>query len=155
MALLTQSSHHIDVEIGEGDDEPSWRLTGLYGWPETQHKLKTCELLRDVKPRSTLPWLLGGDLNEILYHHEKSGGSLKLNYVLEEFQQTLAECELMDLGYAGSDYTWWNRRGGQALMQERLDKFCGNVDWVARFSSFRVTHLDKKLSDHLPITIDT
>lgn len=82
VGLLTQSSHHIDVEIGGRDDEPSWRFTGLYGWPKTQHKLKTCELLRNIKPLSTLPWLLGGDLNEILYHHEKSGGPPKPDYVL-------------------------------------------------------------------------
>lgn len=61
----------------------------------------------------------------------------------------------MDLGYAGSDYTWWNRRDGQASVEERLDRFCGDVEWVAWFPSFRVTHLDEKLSDQLPITIDT
>ncbi|KAJ8435872.1 LOW QUALITY PROTEIN: hypothetical protein Cgig2_028580 [Carnegiea gigantea] len=153
VALLTQSSHHIDVEIGGRDDEPSWRFTGLYEWPETQHKLKICEFLRDQKPRSTLSWLLGGDLSEILYHHKNSRGPPKPDYVLEEFQQTLAECALVDFGYAGSDYTWWNRRDGQASVEERLDRFCG--DWVTRFLSFWVTHLDEKLSDHLPITIDT
>jgi len=61
--LLSKSSNHVDVEIDGGDDEPNSRFIGVYGWPETQNKLKTCELLRYLKPHSMQPWLIGGDLN--------------------------------------------------------------------------------------------
>ena len=77
VSLLSQSSNHIDVEVVGVDSENGF--TGVYGWLETQNKLKTCELLHDLKPRSMLLWLIGGDLNEILYHHEKFGGSPKFD----------------------------------------------------------------------------
>ncbi|KAJ8422640.1 hypothetical protein Cgig2_000446 [Carnegiea gigantea] len=60
----------------------------------------------------------------------------------------------MDLGYAGSEFTWWNRRDGQASIKERLDRFCDNVEWVAQFPSYRATHVDERVSDHLPILLD-
>jgi len=60
----------------------------------------------------------------------------------------------MDLGYVENEFTWWNRRDGQASMEECLDRFYGDVEWVARFPSFGVSHLDEKVSYHLTITLD-
>jgi len=75
--LLSCAANHVDVSVKWNQDSDEWRFTGMYGFPETVNKLKTCELLMDLKHRSTLPWLIGGDLNEILYNFEKRGGHLK------------------------------------------------------------------------------
>ena len=40
-------------------------------------------------------------------------------------------------------------------MEERLDRFCSTSDWMALFPSFRVDHLDEKLSDQLPLLLHT
>jgi len=48
-----------------GSKLSQWWFTGVYGYPETQHKLKACDVLLDLKLHSNLPWLIGGDLNKI------------------------------------------------------------------------------------------
>ena len=49
-------------------------LRGIYEYPETRNKNKTCDLLKDLSEHSHLPWLVGGDINEILFNFEKKGG---------------------------------------------------------------------------------
>jgi len=56
--------HHIDVCIADDRRDISWRFSGIYSWSESQHRWKTGQLVADLKPRSALPWLVEGDLNE-------------------------------------------------------------------------------------------
>ena len=76
LTLLSYSSHHIDSKIQWGAEEPTWRLTGVYGWSKTQHKHRTGSMINDLKTHSDLPWLIDRDLNEIFYHEEKRWGPL-------------------------------------------------------------------------------
>ncbi|KAJ8439273.1 hypothetical protein Cgig2_030208 [Carnegiea gigantea] len=62
---------------------------------------------------------------------------------------------LFDLGFSGYEFTWANRRYSGELVEEQLDRFCASAEWMALFSYFKVSHLDKNLSDHLPILLDT
>ena len=110
VSLLSCSSHHIDVSIQDVGGSIAWRFTGVYGWAESQNKTKTCELLSAIHRNSELPWLVGGDLNEILFNFEKKGGSHKSQYILDLFRDTLEECGLYDLGFKGYEFTWENRR---------------------------------------------
>jgi len=36
--VSSSSFHHIDAVIKWEGDEIEWRFSGIYGWPETQHK---------------------------------------------------------------------------------------------------------------------
>ncbi|KAJ8453215.1 LOW QUALITY PROTEIN: hypothetical protein Cgig2_008099 [Carnegiea gigantea] len=63
--LLSMSLHHIEVAIKGLGVSNEWRFTGIYGWPENQFQTLTGELIYDLSNRSNLPWLVGGDLNEI------------------------------------------------------------------------------------------
>jgi len=40
-------------------------------------------------------------------------------------------------------------------VEERLDRLCVDVEWVALFPTCKVSHIDKKVSGHLPIVINT
>lgn len=46
-------------------------------------------------------------------------------------------CELMDLGFEGSKYTWLNKRFKKknTLIYERLNCFLANREWVYQFSN--------------------
>ena len=131
----------IDIEVQLERDEVPWRFTAIYGWPETHLKWKTCALISELRRVSSLPWLIGGDLNEIFCNYEKKGGIAKCQSILARFRETAEECGLLDLGYNGYDFTWDNRQQGDRAMEERLDRFCSTSDWMALFPSFRVLSL--------------
>lgn len=97
--------------------------------------------------------LLGGDLNEILYNFEKKGCPVKSRTVLDAFCGTLEECGLFDLGFTGYEFMWENRRENDAIVEERLDRFCALVEWSVLFLDAEVLHLDENLSDHLPLLL--
>ncbi|KAJ8426111.1 hypothetical protein Cgig2_031778 [Carnegiea gigantea] len=108
--LISYSFHHID------------RLTGIYGWPELNKKLCTCDLIRDLHSHSALPWLVGGDVNEIFCNFEKKRVVVKSQALLDVFCATFEECGLFDLGFSGYGYTWESRRGDAEVVEERLDR---------------------------------
>ena len=62
----------IDVRI-EGNNNLSWRLTGMYGEFKWENKHRTWSRMRQLHQNNNLPWLLLGDLNEIQFLHEKEG----------------------------------------------------------------------------------
>ncbi|KAL5564766.1 hypothetical protein UlMin_027930 [Ulmus minor] len=71
--LLTGSKGHIDAIISSHDNS-KWRFTGMYGNPDTSLRTQFWDLMKRLGDSHSLPWLCGGDLNEILFDHEKKGG---------------------------------------------------------------------------------
>lgn len=61
------------------------------------------------------------DFNEIVAQGEKIGGAFRNEAQMECFWTTLGDCNLGDLGFQGSKYTWSNKRDSVAFVKERLD----------------------------------
>ncbi|KAL5747974.1 hypothetical protein ACOSQ2_025271 [Xanthoceras sorbifolium] len=97
---------------------------------------------------SSLPWICGGDFNEILMDCEKDGGLPKQRRLLLNFREALDACGLQDLGFEGPLFTWCNGRVGNAFVQERLDRYVCSRDWLSLFPASYVQHLDFWKSDH-------
>lgn len=84
-------------------------------------------MIQNFSPDNT-PWICGGDFNEFLWDHEKSGGvEVRYNQTryLEEFMSKL---EISDLGFNGPKFTWWGKRNRQ-LVEARLDRGLVNKSW--------------------------
>ena len=73
LQVVSSSLNHIDTVIFGGTDK-AWRFTGFYGAPETHHCSDSWNLLRNLHNQLSLPWLCGGDFNELVKSHEKKGG---------------------------------------------------------------------------------
>ena len=71
-----------------------------------QLRFETRELICNLHRRGSLPWLCGGDFNELLKSHEKSGSRLRPYGQMEKFREVLDECNLFDLGYVGNKFSW-------------------------------------------------
>uniref|UniRef100_A0A803QMV0 Reverse transcriptase n=1 Tax=Cannabis sativa TaxID=3483 RepID=A0A803QMV0_CANSA len=145
------SPFHIDsfVRIENGQ---WWRFTGFYGDPDPSQRCQSWKLLKRISRMYSGPWAVGGDFNEIVSQSEKMGGLPKPRYLINNFRKALDSCQLRDVGYEGSDYTWCNGRKND-LIFERLDRVCGNLEWFDMFPSMKVRHLDRTNSDHCPLLL--
>jgi exonuclease III len=63
------SKYHIDSVIQE-EDGLKWRFTGIYGEPKSEDRDNTWETLHYLNHQFQMPWLCGGDFNEILFSCE-------------------------------------------------------------------------------------
>ncbi|KAF4372682.1 hypothetical protein F8388_000849, partial [Cannabis sativa] len=128
-----------------------WRFTGFYGNPKASSRINSWQLLCRLKGLFDLPWICGGDFNEVLSINEKKGGVDRSLSAISDFQQALDKCDLVDMGFEGQCFTWLNKRQGVAHVQERLDRYFCNQDWHNLFPSVKVINGDFIHSDHRPI----
>jgi hypothetical protein len=147
VGLRYKMENFIDVTIGSGL-ENIWRFTGLYGEPKWQDKYKTWQHLRDLHAQSSMPWVVMGDLNEILYPFEKEGGNPRPLRYMQAFRDALTDCNLHDLGYIGDKFTW--HRG---KIRERLDRVLVNDAWKNKFTGASLENLPYSRSDHRPLLL--
>ncbi|KAL0004665.1 hypothetical protein SO802_012226 [Lithocarpus litseifolius] len=152
LVVESSSQNHIDVVINKGTDN-AWRFTGIYGAPETHLRPETWELLRGLHRQVSMPWLCGGDFNEILKSHEKRGGRLRPYGQIEKFREVLDECNLLDLGFSGNKFTWSRSFPNGGMVWERLDRAVSSADWYDLFPATCVQTLACVSSDHNPICI--
>ncbi|XP_074327915.1 uncharacterized protein LOC141665830 [Apium graveolens] len=103
--ILDGSKHYIDFEV-ENSQVGRWRYTGFYGCPKRDRRRESWAILGDLAGRSTLPWCVIGDFNDMLFVDEKRGGRLHPRSLLAGFGETVASCDLTDLGYKGENFTW-------------------------------------------------
>ncbi|KAL5545701.1 hypothetical protein UlMin_005388 [Ulmus minor] len=150
--LLSGSRGHIDVKV-TSHDSTCWRFTGLYRNPDTSLRTQFWTLLKRLGDVSSMPWLCGGDLNEILFGHEKQGGAARAQYLMNAFREATNYCGLADLGFRGPKFTW-NRGKNTCLVQEQLDRMLGNGGWLDLFPNSLVLHLNLRGSDHRPLLVE-
>ncbi|KAL5776412.1 hypothetical protein ACOSP7_009338 [Xanthoceras sorbifolium] len=154
ISLVSFSNFHIDVQVGSQDNK-IWHFSGFYGNPEASQRSHGWTLLRRLNSDSSLPWLCGGDFNEILFPNEKDGGVERARHLINNFRRCLDDCELHDLGFTGPPFTWCNGRQTADFIQARLDRFVCDSGWRQFFPFTTVHHLDFWGSDHRPILMDT
>ena len=92
--------------------------------------------------------------DEVLCGEDKFGGNqVNLNRALE-FKECLDECNMIDLGFVGSKYTWTNHRPITSLILERIDRCFANSGWRLLYSEAIVTHLPRTFSDHCLVLME-
>lgn len=94
-----------------------------------------------------------GNFNVILDEAEKLGG-LPISFAeTEDFMHCVNICQLVDMEFTGSIYTWWNGRSDDACIFKRLDRCLGNQSLMNMFPNIEVEDLIKQGSDHTPLLI--
>ncbi|XP_024199277.1 uncharacterized protein LOC112202498 [Rosa chinensis] len=145
----SKSHHHIDVEVWERDGSGiAWRLSGFYGHPTTSERHGTWTLLCELFVQSALPWIVVGDFNEVLHASEKDGGCVRREGQMQQFRDVLAFCDLFDLGFSGSAFTW-----SRAGIRCRLDRAVGTASWIDIFPAAQASNLKPIHGDQVPILL--
>lgn len=91
---------------------------------------------------------MGGDLNNIAAANESHSASTYPRHLIRGFRQALLDCDLVDLGFNGSKYTW--RVGSKRFP---LDRVCATREWIELFLNFQVEVLAHAASDHSPLLL--
>ena len=99
-----------------------------------------------------LPWLVLGDFNEVTFAHEKIGGNKPKEHKMRLYRETMDSCNLRDLGFIGSKFTWFNKRKKQPIF-ERLDRCWASPSWIMEFPNAIANNLPRLTSDHNPILL--
>lgn len=66
----------------------------------------------------------------------------------------ISDINVLDCGYKGSIFTWWNRREGERCVRERLDRALCSIAWKEVFPTTTVLHEEAIGSDHCPIIVN-
>lgn len=112
--------------------------------------------MKNLKDSNTLPMVFFGDFNEIVSISEKDGGAIRGERHMDAFKEAIDYCELRDLGFRGSIFTWKRGNSPSTVVRERLDRFMANDNWCELFSLWEVVHLPiSRRSDHCPILLKT
>ncbi|TQE04408.1 hypothetical protein C1H46_010027 [Malus baccata] len=146
------SKHFIDVTCSIVDLQRVFRFTGVYGTSYRSEKVDFWRGMIQNFGSNDTPWICGGDFNEFLWDHEKSGGAeVRYNRTryLEEFMSKL---EILDFGYNGPKFTWRGKRNGQ-LVEARLDRALGNENWQVLWPNCLVSIGTMLGSDHNPVIV--
>ena len=102
----------------------------------------------------TLPWVVGGDFNQIIHHAEHS--SPLVNHIdppMSDFRNTLSQLGLFDLRYLGPLFTWSNKCPSYPTAK-KLDRYLVNQPWIASHPYSLASFLAPEISDHSPAVLD-
>jgi len=151
--VMNYSQRHISIDISLDDSDFHWTFTGFYGNPDRTLRDESWKLLTHLGSLSRDAWLCMGDFNEIIDQSEKVGGAIRSEAQMQRFSASLEDCNLHDLGYRGSKFTWSNGRDSSDFIKERLDRAVATPRWCANFSNVSVETLPVSNSDHKPLLL--
>ncbi|XP_020992689.1 uncharacterized protein LOC110278775 [Arachis duranensis] len=137
-----------------GSNDP-YGVLGVYLSSNDQHRMAQFAELTSVTQQFDGKVVLMGDFNAISNQLEKEGGGAKSPFSIETFNSFIDDNFLIDIGMVGRPFTWSNRRRGDELIQERLDRFLVGVDWQQLYPNATVLRLSESGSDHAPLLLDS
>ncbi|XP_075080475.1 uncharacterized protein LOC107786790 [Nicotiana tabacum] len=145
--ILYNTTQQITLRLFHTETHVELTLTLVYAKCDVIERIELWNSLYAMASDMTVPWLVGGDFNVIWDEEEKFGGlPVSLNEV-DDFRHCINTCNLTDLGFKGSIYTWWNGRSEEDCIFKRLDRCLDLVkeNWKADFAANPFVSFNHKL----------
>jgi hypothetical protein len=100
----------------------------------------------------SLPLMVGGDINIIRNPSEKNNERFSARWPAL-FNACIESLNLRELELSGCRFTWVNNAVVPTV--EKLDRILVSTDWEQKFPLSSVEALNRELSDHTPLLLDT
>lgn len=152
--VMYHSQFLIHVNVTSGSADLPAVITFVYGPSDEGERGRVWNKVKEFSREIRESWLCTCDFNDLANQEEKSGGNPRSVRKILKFQQFIADCELLDLGFKGQRFTWCNKRQEEHHIKERIDRAMGNVELRERFPKLQVFHLEPESSDHCPVLIE-
>ncbi|XP_068340019.1 uncharacterized protein [Pyrus communis] len=154
VSIILSSKNIIDAVMRVKGQTQWCRFTGVYGTSYRAEKRMFWEWMVNHFTPTDIPWICGGDFNEFMWDHEKSGGVEVLYNRPRFLGEFMSSSLLMDLGFQGPAFTWRGLRRGD-WVEERLDRVLTNEQWQQLWPNSLVMHGTATASDHCPIILNS
>ncbi|XP_019196000.1 PREDICTED: uncharacterized protein LOC109189827 [Ipomoea nil] len=148
--LISYSKNHVDVEVTV-ESHPPWRMTCYYGFPQRSRRRESWDVLKRLSTQSTLPWVVIGDFNDLLFQSEKRGNNPHPENLLRGFGETLDLCGVLQLPMEGYPYTWERGEGTEDWVEEKLDTAVATMEWRELLVEAKTVNILTRKSDHSAI----
>ncbi|XP_060201107.1 uncharacterized protein LOC132629772 [Lycium barbarum] len=149
--VYSDTEQQLSCFIKIGDDTIS--ITTIYAKCKASLRESLWEDLSLIASSQNLEWMVLGDFNCITDQTEKIGGNPHKMEKSLPLLECIGDCDLYDLGFIGSAFTWCNYRVPENRIWKRLDRAMSNQKWLTTFPETSVTHLVRSGSDHAPLLI--
>ncbi|KAK4270527.1 hypothetical protein QN277_023554 [Acacia crassicarpa] len=132
LTILYKSKNIIHALVESGGLNAPEIISFVYGPPKEGERRIVWDTLRKLAVNVKETWLAVGDFNDLLSQTEKEGSNPQSIRKILNFQSLLSDCNLMDLDFKGSKFTWCNKRL-EGIVRERIDRALGNVKFRDTF----------------------
>lgn len=141
----------ITFSITKGNK--TWFVSAVYASPIFSMRCVLWQHLKNLRSRiNNNPWVLLGDLNEVVQSNEVSGGTFSHSRA-QLMSSMMEDCNFMDLYTTGGFFTWRKNVQNAIHVRKRLDRCMGDVSWRVRFPNALVEVLTPHNSDHNPLLL--
>lgn len=130
-----------------------WSMAVVYGSPSRMLRRKLWRDLRSTRCCIQNPWIAIGDFNSVASADEVSCSSSYTEQRNREFNEWVDSKGLVDMGYAGTKFTWRRGVNERTFRGARLDRGLGSVDWFEMYPTTNISHLPAVTSDHTPLLL--
>lgn len=151
--ITSYSRNHIDLNVLD-NGSAGWRLTCFYGFPERERRSDSWQFIHQLASRSSLPWCIMGDFNDLLYATDKQGRIEHPQSLFTGFHNTIEECQLIEIDLNGGNFTREKSRGTSNWVRERLDRASATQSWWSKFPLCYLKVFQVSRSDHDPIILE-
>lgn len=151
LSLIVEGDFYLKFHLTNKEDNFQWILMAVYGPAQDDFKTSFLAELVHTCQQNHLPTLLGGDFNILRRSTEKSNDRYSsrwpflFNAVIDSFD--------LRVDLTGRQFTWANSLSSPTF--EKLDRVLMSTEWESKYPLVSVHALDRGLSDHTPLLLDT
>ncbi|XP_074283278.1 uncharacterized protein LOC141607831 [Silene latifolia] len=152
LQFIEYNAQFIHVLVHELATGSQFYLTMVYAFNGLSERKSLWSRLQDMSGHIHSPWLICGDFNTVLAPSERLGGSTT-EEEMEDFQNCLDVCHMVDMPTTGSLFTWNNKQEAATRVFSRLDRALVNHEWIDQKKEFYAHFHPEGCFDHTPCII--
>ncbi|XP_059306396.1 uncharacterized protein LOC132057813 [Lycium ferocissimum] len=149
--IVLDTEQQLTLKLQHQGIEKDFLATFVYAKCDGNERPTLWDNIYQIADSMNLPWMVGGEFNVILADEEKLGGLPVTLDECEDFAFCINSCGLLDMGFKGSLFTWWNGRSAEDCIFKRLDRILVNNSLQEMFPQIEIEHLIRTGSDHDPL----